>query len=138
MITGYKTAFCLLALCSAGVMPLSGCGDSADTATGADATTATTKTSAAQDRAARLAAQSQLRNAQMAQEEYYVENERYAATTVELKSIDERLNPKVEVISGSARGYEMKITASDSSETVYIIRQTESRIERVDGEGNPW
>jgi hypothetical protein len=74
----------------------------------------------------------------MAQEEYYVENERYASSAAELKSIDERLNSKVEVVSGSARGYEMKITANDSNQTVYIIRQTETRIERVDGEGDPW
>ncbi|MHB9112783.1 MAG: type IV pilin protein [Thermoleophilia bacterium] len=125
-------------ICLAALVLISGCGDSADTATSTGTTSTTATTSNAQDRAARLAAESQLRNAQMAQEEYYVENERYAATTAELKSIDTRLNPKVEVISGSAKGYEMKITANDSSQTVLIIRQTGSRIERVDGEGNSW
>ncbi|MHB8792037.1 MAG: hypothetical protein ACYC6O_01675 [Thermoleophilia bacterium] len=117
---------------------LYGCGGEESTDTGASTVATTSTTNTAQDRAARLAAESQLRNAQMAQEEYFVENERYAATTAELKSIDDRLHPKVEVVSGSSRGYEIKITASDSSRTVYIIRQTENRIERVDGEGNPW
>lgn len=126
-------------LCIAVLVFTAGCGESSDSGTSTGSTSASTSTSnTSQDRAARLAAQSQLRNAQMAQEEYYVENERYAGTAAELKTIDEKLNPKLEVISGGARGYEMKITANDSSQTVYILRQTESRIERVDGEGNPW
>lgn len=91
-----------------------------------------------QDRAARLAAQSQMRNAQMAQEAYFVDNNRYASTMAELRSMDAYLNQKVEVTGGNTSGYEMRITASDSTGTVYIIRQTENRIERVDGEGNPW
>lgn len=118
------------------LLPGTGCGDTADTGTSTASTTATSNT--AQDRAARLATQSQLRNAQMAQDAYYAENNRYASTTTELKSMDARLNAKIEVMSGSAKGYEMKITANDSSQTVYIIRHTGSRIERVDGEGNSW
>jgi len=120
------------------LLPGTGCGDTADTgmSTSTASTTATSNT--AQNRAARLAAESQLRNAQMAQDAYYAENNRYASTTAELKSMDARLNAKIEVMSGSTKGYEMKITANDSSQTVYIIRHTGSRIERVDGEGNPW
>ena len=92
----------------------------------------------AQDRAAGLAAQSQLRNAQIAQESYFVEYNSYASTMDELESVDPYLSQKVEVISGDASSYEMQVTASDSNQTVYIIRQTENRIERTDGEGNPW
>ncbi|MDO8735725.1 MAG: hypothetical protein Q7K29_01390 [Thermoleophilia bacterium] len=120
------------------LLPGIGCGDTADTptATGSAATSPTSSTP--QDRAAVLAAQAQLRNAQMAQETYYVENERYAATTAELKTTDVHLNPKIELVSGTARTYEMKITANDNNSTVFILRRTENRIERVDGEGNPW
>jgi len=74
----------------------------------------------------------------MAQEQYYVENERYAKTAAELKSIDSHLNPKIEITSGSAHTYEMKLTASDSQNTIFILRQTGNRVERVDGEGDPW
>lgn len=137
MVNKYKVASCLIVLCLGGGVFASGCGGDESTNT-TEPTVATSTTSTTQDRAARLAAQSQLRNAQMSQEQYYVENERYAATTAELKSIDDRLHQKVEVMSGNTTGYEMKITANDSSQTVYIIRKTESRIERVDGEGNPW
>lgn len=116
--------------------PVMGCDDTPETSTSME-TIATTSTTP-QDRAARLAAQSQLRNAQMAQEAYYAENNEYASTTAELKTMDSRLSARVEVTGGSANGYEMKITASDNDQTVYIIRQTENRIERLDGEGNPW
>lgn len=113
-----------------------GCGDVSNISTSTE-TTATASNSP-QDRAARLAAQSQMRNAQMAQEAYFVDNNRYASTMAELKSIDAYLNKNVEVTGGNASSYEMRVTASDSTGTVYIIRQTENRIERVDGEGNPW
>jgi len=138
---GYIRAI-LLAFFTAGIVvvllsPVAGCGDSAEVATNTANESVTVAADAPQDRAALLAAESQLRNAQMAQEAYYAENERYARTTSELKTMDTRLNPKVEVTSGGG-GYEMQITAGDSAQTVYIIRKTGSRIERVDEDGNSW
>jgi uncharacterized membrane protein YdfJ with MMPL/SSD domain len=115
-------------------LTLAACGGSSDTTTSPETVTANT----AQDRAARLAAESQLRNAQMAQEQYFAENERYASTTSELSSIDQSSGSRVEVVRGDARGYEIQITANDSGKTVLIVRKTGTRIERVDGNGDPW
>lgn len=125
-------------LCLAAVLAFPGCGDTTDTSTSTGTASAPATATTPQDHAAQLAAQSQLRNAQMAQEAFFAEKERYASTTAELKGMDAHLNPKIELISGTASTFEMKITANDTSHTVYIIRRTASRIERVDGEGNPW
>ena len=117
---------------------LAACGGSGDTTASTETVAANTAGNAPQDRAARLAAESQLRNAQMAQEQYFAENERYASTTSELSSIDQSSGSRVEVVRGDARGYEIQITANDSGKTVLIVRKTGTRIERVDGNGDPW
>lgn len=117
---------------------VTGCSGNGDTTSSPGSSSPASTIVTAQDRAALLAAQSQLRNAQTAQNQYFAEHERYASSTNELKSIDARLNPNLEVNSGGANGYEMQITANDSRKTVLVLRQTGSRIERVDGEGNPW
>jgi len=113
-----------------------GCGDEGSTTTN----TATSEAASVgpQDQAARLAAQSQLRNAQTAQEAYYADNERYASSTNALKSVAQGLSSKVEVTRGDTTGYEMQVTASDSARTIYIVRKSGSGIDRIDGNGDPW
>lgn len=113
------------------------CGDTGDETATQDSAKKSVQESA-QDRAARLAAQTQLRNAQTSQEVYYAENQRYASSASELKTVDDRLSPKVEVRSGGEEGFEISIVAADEQNTIYIIRKTSSRVEFVDGEGNSW
>ena len=91
-----------------------------------------------EDRAARIAAQTQLRNAQMTQEGYFAENGRYASTVADLRTVDQRLSAKVQIVNGSASGYEMSMEASDSQQTVFIIRKNGSKTEHVDENGNSW
>lgn len=119
---------------------LAACGgsDGTETTISQEADAENTAGNTPQDRAARLAAESQLRNAQIAQEQYFAENERYASTTSELASIGQSSSSRVKVVSGDAQGYEMQVTANDSVKTVLIIRKTGTRIERVDGNGDPW
>ncbi|MFA5801896.1 MAG: hypothetical protein WC911_05395 [Thermoleophilia bacterium] len=116
----------------------SGCGGDASETGSVSTASGNPNAVSPEDRAARLAAQNNLRNAQMAQESYYAENERYASSASELQTMDPRLNSKIQVINGSGSGFEMSIEASDSAKTVYIIRRSNSKVERVDGNGNSW
>jgi Tfp pilus assembly protein PilE len=123
------------------LLPLlaSSCGDDSSTNAGTtQAATSQSSSDSAQDRAARLAAQTQLRNAQFDQEAYYTSNESYAATTTELKTENPRLNSKVEVVSGDTYGYEIRIEADDAAHTIFIIRKSGSRTEHIDGNGDSW
>ena len=113
----------------------SGQEDQTQTAQASGTTTAVDNT---RDRAARLAAQTQLRNAQTDEAMYFTENQTYAPTAVALKTADPRLSPKVKVVRGDAASFEISITADDSQGTVYIIRTTGPRTDRVDGSGNNW
>ncbi|MEW6019566.1 MAG: hypothetical protein AB1760_16015 [Pseudomonadota bacterium] len=132
------TALCAAALTTAPILT-AGCGiGTSETSSGTSADGSGSRTASEDDRAARLAAQSQLRNAQTAQEAYYAENEVYAANPAQLSSIEARLSPKLKITRGDMSGYEMSIAASDSAGTVYIVRRTSSGVERVDGEGNSW
>lgn len=119
-------------------LPAFSCGEDETATQQPGAAAASDLKDSAQDRAAKLAAQTQLRNAQTDQEMYFTENERYAASASELKSVDDRLSGKVVVQSGTATGYEMSVTANDSAGTKYVIRRTSSGIERLDGDGNNW
>jgi Tfp pilus assembly protein PilE len=125
-------------LLSAAAVMLTSCGDeSTDTGT-ASSSAADSRVANAEDRAARIAAQSSLRNAQMNQEAYFAENGKYASSFSTLKTIDDRLNMKIKVIKGDSNGYEMSIEAADSDNTVYIVRRTGSRVEHVDENDNSW
>ncbi|MHB8858661.1 MAG: hypothetical protein ACYC6Z_04145 [Thermoleophilia bacterium] len=125
---------CLIATALIAVtLTQAGCGSGSSAETGS----ASTKASA-EDRAARLAAQIQLRNAQTAQESYYSQNQKYAPSIDALRKGNATVSLKVEIISGDQTGYEMRVTANDSDSTVYIIRKSGPDIERVDGNGNPW
>ncbi len=121
------TAFIAVTLTQAG------CGSNSGVQTSPADTKASTE-----DKAAELAAQIQLRNAQVAQETYYSKNQKYAPTIDALRKGNATLNLKVDVVNGDKTGYEMRVTANDSNSTVYIIRKHGSDIERVDGNGNPW
>ena len=112
-----------------------GCGSSSSAA---DTINPAAANASAEDKAAKLAAQVQLRNAQMAQESYYSQHQNYAPTIDVLKAANPALNVKVEVVSGDATSFEMRVTANDSAHTVYIIRKNGSDIARVDGNDNPW
>lgn len=127
----------VLAIAAALVMalPALSCGE-AETVTQQPA--ANEASDSAQDRAAKLAAQTQLRNALTDQEMYYTENERYAASASQLKSVDDKLSGKVVVESGTATSYEMSVTANDSAGTKYIVRRTSAGVQRLDGDGNSW
>ncbi|MHB1390443.1 MAG: hypothetical protein ACYCXF_04295 [Thermoleophilia bacterium] len=135
-----KQHYMVMAVTAVLVMMLSSlaCGADATVTQPPTATAAANPKDSAQDRAAILAAQTQLRTAQADQETYYSKNGIYAASAAELKSMDARLSAKVEVKSGSATGYEMSVTAGDSAGTKYIMRRTSSGIERLDGDGNSW
>ncbi len=113
-----------------------GPGDSATTAAIAADSAAGNNTP--QDRAAKLAAQSQLRNAQTAQEVFFVNHERYATSTAELRGEDPGVSVKVEVTKGTADGFEMQVKANDAGGTLFILRKNGTRIERVDGNGDSW
>ncbi|MBE0429520.1 MAG: hypothetical protein IBX61_06565 [Thermoleophilia bacterium] len=93
---------------------------------------------APEDRAARVAAQTQLRNAQSAQEAYFQANRTYAASSGELAAADPRLSRRVVVERGDETGYEMSIEASDSAGTTFILRKQGARVERIDGGGKSW
>ncbi|MHB0867761.1 MAG: hypothetical protein ACYC6B_09805 [Thermoleophilia bacterium] len=135
-----KRHFIVLTVAAALAMALSSfaCGNDDAVTQQPTATTTSNRQESSQDRAARLAAQTQLRNAQTDQELYYSEKDAYAGSASELKSVDARLSGKVVVDSGSATGYEMSVTASDAAGTKYILRRTSSGVERLDGEGNSW
>ncbi|MCL4474545.1 MAG: hypothetical protein M1455_11555 [Actinobacteria bacterium] len=125
---------CLIATAVVAVtMTQAGCGSGSSGETGSTSTKAS-----AEDRAARLAAQIQLRNAQTAQESYYSQNQKYAPSIDALRKGNATVSLKVGIISGDQTGYEMRVTANDSDSTVYIIRKSGPDIERVDGNGNPW
>ncbi len=133
----------ILLAAAALLSPLSfACGGDTGTVTAGGMPTNTTGagsgTAASQDRAAQLAAQTQLRNAQTDQESYYTVNRRYAATSGELRTVDPHLNTRVQVTNGSSDGYEMSIIADDSAHSVFIIRKAGGETEQVDGKGNPW
>lgn len=116
---------------------LAGCGD--DSGSGSDSgNPLEERTLSAEDKAARLAAQTQLRNAQMSMETYYVENGTYPSSASQLKEVDPRMSANVKVVSGSGSGYEISLEANDSDRTVYIVRKTGSRTEHIDEEGNAW
>lgn len=100
--------------------------------------TATSAADDAADRAALLAAQTLLLNAQSAQEAYFAANGTYAATAEQLNSPDRRLRTEVKFISGDAKGYEMQVQANDAGGTILIIRKSGVRVERVDGGGERW
>ncbi|MFA6000506.1 MAG: type IV pilin protein [Thermoleophilia bacterium] len=120
------------------LLTVSGCNDeSTDTGSAGTAVSISNEVSP-QDRAARIAAQSQLRNAQMAEEGYFAQNGRYASTAADLRSVDQRLSAKIQVQSGSASGYEISIEASDSARSVFIIRKNGSRTEHIDENGDSW
>lgn len=125
----------LVAGLTASLLPMA-CGSSSETTTAGSGTT--NSNSSSQDRAARLAAQTQLRNAQMAQEVYFVDNEKYASSTSVLKNSDANVSSKVEVTRGDRNGYEMQVRANDSAQTVFILRKNGSSIERVDENGDSW
>lgn len=91
-----------------------------------------------QDKAARLAARSQLEAARAAQESYFSQHQEYAGSFEELKEESPRLNNAIEVAYGNEEGFEISITASDSARTVYLLRKSGSGIERRDGSGNSW
>ncbi|MFA5810314.1 MAG: hypothetical protein WC935_08295 [Thermoleophilia bacterium] len=116
----------------------SSCGDDTGGAGSTGTASESSKAVSAEDRAARIAAQTQLRNAQMSQEGYFAENGRYASTAADLRTVDQRLNAKLQVVSGSSSDYEMSIEASDSAKTVYIIRRSGSKVVHVDENGNSW
>ena len=125
---------CLIATAFIAVaMTQAGCGSGGSAETGSAGTKAS-----AEDQAARLAAQIQLRNAQTAQESYYSQNQKYAPSIDALRKGNATVSLKVGIISGDQTGYEMRVTANDSDSTVYIIRKSGPDIERVDGNGNPW
>lgn len=118
------------------VMAAAACGSAEEgTVTGEQAVDTT---SAANDRSALLAAESILQSAQSLQEAYYQTTGSYAATIDELKVVSPKINPKLEVVSGDANGYEVRITASDSNNTVLILRKSGEVVDHVDGNGNPW
>lgn len=90
------------------------------------------------DQAARLAAETQLRNAQSAQASFFLRNQRYAASNVELRSSGVPVSPKVQVASADEKGYEMSVEVNDQARTKLTVRKTETRTERTDSEGNSW
>ncbi len=118
------------------LLPAAGCGgegpagDTAPPATGAT-------TTGADERAALLAAQTVLENAEALQEEYYRMHGSYAASVAELKTVNPRINPMLEITGGDTSGYEMRATAADSGHTVLILRKHDGRVERlVAGDGS--
>ncbi len=101
-------------------------------------TEASENASLAQGQAAELAAQTQLRNVQTDENEYFSTHQAYAPSAAALRELDPHINPKVNIVKGGADNFEINIEADDSQKTVYIIRKTGDLIERVDSNGHPW
>lgn len=98
----------------------------------------TALTQSPEDKPAQLAARSQLEMAKTAQENYFNLHQTYAGSFEELKEMNPRLATRINVAYGDKDDFEISITASDSAKTVYIIRKSGGRVERRDGNGNPW
>jgi hypothetical protein len=48
------------------------------------------------------------------------------------------LSPRVKVVSGDNKGYEMSVEVNNQEYTTLSVKKTESRIERTDSDGNSW
>lgn len=117
--------------------PAFSCGDDSGNVTAATSTTAK-KVNTVADQAARLAAETQLRSAQSAQDTYFLRHQTYAATAEQLRSAGVPLSPKVTVISGDGTGYEMSVAVNDQDGTTLTIRKTDTGVDRTDSRGNSW
>ena len=118
---------------------LTACGGGSQNAqTTASTITGAASTITAPDRAARLAAQTQIEQARVDEEAYFRAHQAYAVSAAALKGADPRLSPKIEVIRGDSGGYEIRVRAADAAGTVYIIRKSGDLTERVDSSGNSW
>ncbi len=118
------------------VVPLACGGGQAPAAQGKTAGAETI--SKARKQAAELAAQTQLRNAETGEEEYFGRHQAFAPSAAALRAEFPHLSPRLKVVKGSATGFEISIQADDPSKTAYIIRKTGDLIERVDSNGQPW
>lgn len=117
--------------------PVLSCGsDGGDTAATSGSATKTVASQAEQ--AARLAAQTQLKSAQSAQDTYFSLHQTYAATAEQLRGAGVPLSPRVKVVSGDSKGYEMSVEVNNQEHTTLSVKKTESRIEHTDSDGNSW
>ncbi len=94
--------------------------------------------STARQQAAELAAQIQLINAEADEGAFFKRHQTYAPSAAALRAEYPHISTKVNVVRGSAAGFEISIQADDLRKTIYIISKTGDLIERVDGDGQPW
>lgn len=117
--------------------PALSCGDDSDNGTTAASPTAK-KINTVAEQAARLAAETQLRSAQSAQDTYFLRHQTYAATAEQLRSAGVPLSPKVTVVSGDGKGYEISVVVNDGDGTKLTVRKTDTGVDRTDSRGNSW
>lgn len=118
--------------------PVLSCG-SGDGDTNAAAPASAARTAPSQtDQAARLAAQTQLRSAQTAQESYFASHQTYAGTVEQLRGAGTPVSPKLKIISGDGKGYEMSVEINNEAHTTLSVKKTDTRTERTDSDGNTW